>query len=165
MKYPPHPTRHPITTGSCKRVYRARLGRPYRGDSAAIGKRCGVLRKHRAAARSPGGEGPPRRARHQTTRRKPPCSRSRGARDEVGGDVLSHRWTGSTIRATGLNGRVREGNGCFPRAMATNHHSAAATRAAEQETREERRVPDVGGVGRERGAPVSTWGESSHSGD
>ena len=87
---------------------------------------CGDGRKVRCPAealsrsRSPR-EGRPSRVRHPATRKKPPCSRSRGARDEVGGDVLSHRWTGSTIRATGLNGRVREGNGCVPRAMATNH--------------------------------------------
>ena len=30
---------------------------------------------------------------------------------------------GSTIRAVGLNGRVRDGNGCDPHAKATNHHS------------------------------------------
>lgn len=31
---------------------------------------------------------------------------------------------GSTIRAAGLNGRVREGNGCIPHAMATSTISA-----------------------------------------
>ncbi len=36
-----------------------------------------------------------------------------------GGDLLSHDLSRSTIGATGLNGRVREGIGCFPRAIAT----------------------------------------------
>src|SRR5690606_8328321 len=37
---------------------------------------------------------------------------------------------GSTIRAAGLNGRVRDGNGCVPRAMAADQHVfvAEATR-------------------------------------
>ena len=36
-----------------------------------------------------------------------------------GGDLLSHVLRRSTIGATGLNGRVRDGTGCFPRAMTT----------------------------------------------
>ena len=36
-----------------------------------------------------------------------------------GGDLLSHVLGRSTIGATALNGRVREGIGCFARAMAT----------------------------------------------
>ena len=36
-----------------------------------------------------------------------------------GGDLLSHVLRRSTIGATGLNGRVRDGIGCFPRAVAT----------------------------------------------
>ena len=36
-----------------------------------------------------------------------------------GGDLLSHVLRRSTIGATGLNGRVRDGTGCFPRAVAT----------------------------------------------
>ena len=36
-----------------------------------------------------------------------------------GGDLLSHVLRRSTIGATALNGRVREGTGCFARAMTT----------------------------------------------
>ena len=36
-----------------------------------------------------------------------------------GGDLLSHVLRRSTIGATALNGRVREGIGCFARAIAT----------------------------------------------
>ena len=36
-----------------------------------------------------------------------------------GGDLLSHVLRRSTIGATALNGRVRDGTGCFARAMAT----------------------------------------------
>ena len=36
-----------------------------------------------------------------------------------GGDLLSHALRRSTISATALNGRVRNGAGCFARAMAT----------------------------------------------
>ena len=36
-----------------------------------------------------------------------------------GGDLLSHVLRRSTIGATALNGRVRDGIGCFARAMAT----------------------------------------------
>ena len=36
-----------------------------------------------------------------------------------GGDLLSHVLRRSTISATALNGRVRNGIGCFARAMAT----------------------------------------------
>ena len=36
-----------------------------------------------------------------------------------GGDLLSHVLRHSTISATALNGRVRNGAGCFARAMAT----------------------------------------------
>lgn len=46
-----------------------------------------------------------------------------GVFDEVftrsGGDLLSHVLRRSTIGATALNGRVRDGTGCFARAMAT----------------------------------------------
>ena len=37
-----------------------------------------------------------------------------------GGDLLSHVLRRSTIGATALNGRVRDGIGCFARAMATS---------------------------------------------
>ena len=36
-----------------------------------------------------------------------------------GGDLLSHGLSRSTIGATGLNFRVRDGIGCLPRASAT----------------------------------------------
>ena len=36
-----------------------------------------------------------------------------------GGDLLSHVLRRSTIGATALNGRVRDGIGCFARAMST----------------------------------------------
>ena len=36
-----------------------------------------------------------------------------------GGDLLSHVLRRSTIGATALNGRVRNGSGCFARAMTT----------------------------------------------
>ncbi|CAN0586070.1 unnamed protein product, partial [Ectocarpus sp. 12 AP-2014] len=36
-----------------------------------------------------------------------------------GGDLLSHVLRRSTIGATALNGRVRNGAGCFARAMTT----------------------------------------------
>ena len=47
--------------------------------------------------------------------------RGRGRRKYIwsGGDLLSHVLRRSTIGATGLNGRVRDGIGCFPRAVAT----------------------------------------------
>ena len=41
------------------------------------------------------------------------------ARIWSGGDLLSHVLRRSTIGAAGLNGRVRDGIGCFPRAMTT----------------------------------------------
>ena len=37
----------------------------------------------------------------------------------IGGDLLSHTWRCSTIGATALNGRVRNGAGCFARAVTT----------------------------------------------
>ena len=37
----------------------------------------------------------------------------------LGGDLLSHVLRRSTIGATALNGRVRDGIGCFARAMTT----------------------------------------------
>ncbi len=49
-----------------------------------------------------------------------------------GGDLLSHVLRRSTIGATALNGRVRDGIGCFARAMTTKpnkehkHHSEDA---------------------------------------
>ena len=36
-----------------------------------------------------------------------------------GGDLLSHDWCRSTIGAVALNGRVRDGIGCFAHAMTT----------------------------------------------
>lgn len=49
-----------------------------------------------------------------------------------GGDLLSHVLRRSTIGATALNGRVRNGSGCFARAMTTkprkNHRCAVAFR-------------------------------------
>ena len=41
----------------------------------------------------------------------------RGSVCGSGGDLLSHALRRSTIGAAGLNGRVREGIGCFPRAL------------------------------------------------
>ena len=41
-----------------------------------------------------------------------------------GGDLLSHVLRRSTIGATGLNGRVRDGIGCFPRAVTTRPSEA-----------------------------------------
>ncbi len=46
-----------------------------------------------------------------------------------GGDLLSHVLGRSTIGATALNGRVRDGTGCFARAMTTKprkEHGAIA---------------------------------------
>ena len=46
-----------------------------------------------------------------------------------GGDLLSHVLGRSTIGATALNGRVRDGTGCFARAMTTKprkEHGACA---------------------------------------
>ena len=50
-----------------------------------------------------------------------PCCRLplRGSCHWSGGDLLSHVLRRSTIGAAGLNGRVRDGIGCFPRAIAT----------------------------------------------
>ncbi len=51
------------------------------------------------------------------------CDRFEGYANLVfsrfGGDLLSHVLRRSTISATALNGRVRNGAGCFARAMAT----------------------------------------------
>ena len=49
------------------------------------------------------------------------CCRSRDCAflSRSGGDLLSHVLRRSTIGATALNGRVRDGIGCFARAMAT----------------------------------------------
>ncbi len=51
-----------------------------------------------------------------------------------GGDLLSHVLRRSTISATALNGRVRNGIGCFARAMATRpskeHHLSGLSRGA-----------------------------------
>ena len=41
-----------------------------------------------------------------------------------GGDLLSHVLRRSTIGATALNGRVRNGSGCFARAMTTKPNKA-----------------------------------------
>ena len=43
-----------------------------------------------------------------------------------GGDLLSHVLRRSTIGATGLNGRVRDGIGCFPRAVTTRPRKGSA---------------------------------------
>ena len=45
-----------------------------------------------------------------------------------GGDLLSHVLRRSTIGATALNGRVRDGIGCFARAMATRPEGKRAAR-------------------------------------
>jgi hypothetical protein len=42
-----------------------------------------------------------------------------GGFTRFGGDLLSHVLRRSTIGATALNGRVRDGTGCFARAMTT----------------------------------------------
>ena len=48
------------------------------------------------------------------------CSRDTGTcLARFGGDLLSHVLRRSTIGATALNGRVRNGAGCFARAMTT----------------------------------------------
>ena len=47
-----------------------------------------------------------------------------------GGDLLSHVLRRSTIGATALNGRVRDGIGCFARAMATRPGKKHDRRAA-----------------------------------
>ena len=46
-----------------------------------------------------------------------------------GGDLLSHVLRRSTIGATALNGRVRDGIGCFARAVATRPGKKRAFRA------------------------------------
>jgi hypothetical protein len=135
--YPRHrnPLSPPPPTG-------ARPGKWCRGCSSAA-SRCG-----RPERRRPGGgacsspawvsrtvprEGPPLRAPEplpapQTT--KPVAGRwGRDGLRVKGRLAATYSPTGlssSTIRAAGLNGRVRDGNGCVPRAMATNHHSGAA---------------------------------------
>lgn len=38
----------------------------------------------------------------------------------IGGDLLSHVLRRSTIGAVALNGRVRDGTGCFAHAVTTN---------------------------------------------
>ena len=45
-----------------------------------------------------------------------------------GGDLLSHVLRRSTIGATALNGRVRDGTGCFARAMTTKPRKKQARR-------------------------------------
>ena len=45
-----------------------------------------------------------------------------------GGDLLSHVLRRSTIGATALNGRVRDGIGCFARAMSTKPKKKQAVR-------------------------------------
>ena len=45
-----------------------------------------------------------------------------------GGDLLSHVLRRSTIGATALNGRVRDGIGCFARAMTTKPRKTHAVR-------------------------------------
>ena len=45
-----------------------------------------------------------------------------------GGDLLSHVLRRSTIGATALNGRVRDGTGCFARAMTTKPRKKHARR-------------------------------------
>jgi hypothetical protein len=44
-----------------------------------------------------------------------------------GGDLLSHVLRRSTIGATALNGRVRDGIGCFARAMTTKPRNELAS--------------------------------------
>ena len=43
---------------------------------------------------------------------------------KFGGDLLSHALRRSTIGATALNCRVRDGTGCFARAMTTKPNKA-----------------------------------------
>ena len=47
-----------------------------------------------------------------------------------GGDLLSHVLRRSTIGATALNGRVRDGTGCFARAMTTKPRKKQAAALA-----------------------------------
>ena len=58
------------------------------------------------------------------------CSRERlSFLSRSGGDLLSHVLRRSTIGATALNGRVRDGIGCFARAVATRPGKKRAFRA------------------------------------
>ncbi len=72
-----------------------------------------------------GGASAGEREERETDRRKaappPRCSDTRYLMTDhwSGGDLLSHALRRSTIGATGLNGRVRDGIGCFPRAVTT----------------------------------------------
>ncbi len=50
---------------------------------------------------------------------------------------------GSTIRAAGLNGRVRDGNECVPRAVATDHLSGVSVRGIEVGKRERGKLERV----------------------
>ena len=82
--------------------------RPARGGQAG-GFRPG-LRRH------PGMKKPPRRAVFSLRHRKRDTA---GFLARFGGDLLSHVLRRSTIGAAALNGRVRDGIGCFARAMTT----------------------------------------------
>jgi hypothetical protein len=62
-----------------------------------------------------------------------------------GGDLLSHVLRRSTIGATALNGRVRNGAGCFARAMTTkprkNHDAPQVRRVAGSVSRSDNALP------------------------
>ena len=68
-----------------------------------------------------------------------------------GGDLLSHVLRRSTIGATALNGRVRDGIGCFARAMTTRPGKKRASRSCGQgaaRVREDQHQPRPRGPGR-----------------
>jgi hypothetical protein len=83
-----------------------------------------------------------------------------GARRHAGGRrrrTLPPGFPGSTIRAAGLNDRVRDGNGCVPRAMAAGHSSCPESDARLERTPNPRLSPLIRiQVGRARLREVRT---------
>ena len=99
---------------------------------------CSIPRRVPGAARAGSGDGVS-------------CQRGGPFLSRPGGDLLSHVLRRSTIGATALNGRVRDGIGCFARAMTTRPGKKRASRSCGQgaaRVREDQHQPRPRGPGR-----------------
>ena len=87
----------------------------------------------RSARTWPPPAGMPRRPGRARRAKKPRATRSHGAVEkEVGSALLSRAPERSIIAAGALNGRVRDGNGCFSPARAANQRVSAGRHMEEQ---------------------------------
>ena len=88
---------------------------------------CSIPRRVPGAARAGSGDGVS-------------CQRGGPFLSRPGGDLLSHVLRRSTIGATALNGRVRDGIGCFARAMTTRPGKKRVSRSCGQGARGSGRI-------------------------